>query len=211
MTSEATSPASDRAVGAGAVGAPAPTDPPVAIDALEYRTAMGHFCTGVTVITAADDDGPAGFACQSFAALSLDPPLVLFCPMKTSGAFAAIERSGHFAVNVLAEQQQDVSSTFGSRRPDKFGAVSWKASATGSPLLGGVLSWIDCRVEQILDGGDHHIVIGRVLELSPPNQGRPLLFYRGRYTQTVTDRGTAIPRTLSLDAFLTWPVGDDWM
>jgi 3-hydroxy-9,10-secoandrosta-1,3,5(10)-triene-9,17-dione monooxygenase reductase component len=181
------------------------------IDPLEYRTAMGHFCTGVTVITAADGDGPAGFACQSFAALSLDPPLVLFCPMKTSGAWATIERSGHFAVNVLAEHQQDVSSTFGSRRPDKFEAVSWRPSASGSPLLDGALSWIDCAVERVLDGGDHHIVIGRVLQLSPPDAGRPLLFHRGRYTRTVTVPGTAIPKTLSLDAFLTWPVGDDWM
>ncbi|MGX9293517.1 3-hydroxy-9,10-secoandrosta-1,3,5(10)-triene-9,17-dione monooxygenase reductase subunit [Tsukamurella paurometabola] len=185
--------------------APAPIEP------LDYRTAMGHFCTGVTVITAADEGGPAGFACQSFSALSLDPPLVLFCPMKTSGAWRTIERSGRFAVNVLGEGQQDVSSVFGSRHPDKFGAVDWKPSRSGSPLLDGALSWIDCAVETVHDGGDHHIVIGRVLELSAPNAGRPLLFYKGRYTQTVTDPGEAIPRALSLDAFLTWPVGDDWM
>ncbi|GAA1010868.1 flavin reductase family protein [Nocardiopsis tropica] len=187
---------------------------PVKIDPIEplaYRTAMGHFCTGVTVITAADEEGPVGFACQSFSALSLDPPLVLFCPMKTSGAWRTIERTGRFAVNVLSENQQAVSSVFGSRHPDKFGEVRWRPSPTGSPLLDDALSWIDCTVETVHDGGDHHIVIGRVQQLSPPNPGRPLLFYRGRYTQTVTDPGQAIPRALSLDAFLTWPVGDDWM
>jgi len=182
-----------------------------AIEPLDYRTAMGHFCTGVTVITAADDEGPVGFTCQSFMALSLDPPLILFSPMKTSRAWPRIEKSGRFAVNLLGEHQQQVSSVFGSRQPDKFESVQWRPSRTGSPLFDGALGWIDCSIEAVHDGGDHHIVIGRVQELSPPNAGRPLLFYRGRYTQTVTDPGQAIPRALSLDSFLTWPVGDDWM
>ena len=152
------------------------------IDATVYKNVLGSFPSGVTVITTLDDDGSVvGLTASAFSSLSMDPPLVLFCPMKTSGAWATIERSGHFAVNVLAEHQQNISSVFGSRRPDKFDAVSWRPSAAGSPLLDGALSWFDCEITRVLDGGDHHIVIGRVLELSPPNAGRPLLFYRGRY------------------------------
>lgn len=79
----------------------------------ELRDALGQFCTGITVITAVDEGAPVGFACQSFSALSLEPPLVLFCPMKTSGSWKGIEKAGRFAVNILSEEQEDVSSTFG--------------------------------------------------------------------------------------------------
>jgi 3-hydroxy-9,10-secoandrosta-1,3,5(10)-triene-9,17-dione monooxygenase reductase component len=85
-----------------------------AIDPRQFRTVLGQFCTGITIITTVDDGGPVGFACQSFAALSLDPPLVLFCPTKGSRSWAAIERTGKFAVNVLAEEQQAVCARFGT-------------------------------------------------------------------------------------------------
>lgn len=184
---------------------------PAEIDAQEFRTVLGHFGTGVTVITGMSPQGPAGFACQSFAALSLDPPLVLFCPGKTSRTWPVIEASGHFAVNVLAAEQQDVSTVFGSRGEDKFATVAWSPAPSGAPLLDGVAAWIDCAIEAVHDGGDHHIVIGRVRRLGPAKPVRPLLFYRGRYTSTVPERGTAVPAEYSLDAFLTWPVGDDWL
>jgi len=119
-----------------------------AIDPGRYRAVLGQFCTGVTVITTVDDGEPIGFACQSFAALSLDPPLVLFCPTRHSRAWALIERSGQFCVNVLASDQRNVSSTFGSRGEDKFAGVDWTPSPAGSPILGGALTWIDCAVER---------------------------------------------------------------
>ncbi len=185
--------------------------PAPAIDAREFRTALGHFCTGVTVITGIADGEPVGFACQSFSALSLDPPLVLFCPGRQSRAWAVIERTGHFVVNVLSEDQRGVSTTFGARVTDKFARVPWTPAASGAPILTEALGWIDCAVDAVHDGGDHQIVVGRVTELGAPRADRPLLFFRGRYTGTLPERGEAIPAGLSLDSFLTWPVGDDWL
>ncbi|MDF0530716.1 flavin reductase family protein [Tsukamurella sp. 8F] len=182
------------------------------IEAHDFRTALGHFCTGVTVVTGmGGDDVPVGFACQSFSALSLDPPLVLFCPGNTSRAWPVIQQAGSFVVNLLAEDQRDLSTTFGSRTADKFAGVSWRAAESGAPILEGALGWIDCTIEAVHDGGDHRIVVGRVTTLGAPRPDRPLLFYRGRYTGTFPERGEAIPAGLSLDAFLTWPVGDDWL
>jgi len=156
----------------------------VTVDTGEFRQVLGHFCTGVTVITAMRGDVPVGFACQSFAALSLDPPLVLFCPGKRSRTWSVIQRNGRFCVNVLAHSQRDVSETFGHGGPDKFARLSWHRSPGGAPVLDGVLTWIDCTVEAAYDGGDHQVVIGRVIGLGPRSGQRPLLFYRGGYTVT---------------------------
>src|ERR1700729_1707644 len=110
-----------------------------------FRRVLGHFCTGVTVVTTADDDGPAGFACQSFSAVSLEPPLVLFCPSRTSATWPRIERSGHFCANVLTEDQRDLARTFavsGAAGTDKFAGVRWSPSPSGAPILDGVLTWV---------------------------------------------------------------------
>ena len=106
----------------------------------ELRDALGQFCTGITVITAVHDDAPVGFACQSFCALSIEPPLVLFCVMKSSGSWKGIEAVGRFAVNILAEDQQDVCSTFGKRGADKFASIDWTPSPLGSPVIDGVMA-----------------------------------------------------------------------
>lgn len=110
---------------------------------------MGQFCTGVTVITTLTaDDQPAGFACQSFAALSLDPPLVLFCPQKTSRTWSVIEQRGAFCVNVLSNRQQDVSANFGAPREDKFSGVVWDPSPAGLPVIRHCLTWAECTIDQ---------------------------------------------------------------
>ncbi len=132
-----------------------------------------------------------GFACHSFAALSLDPPLVLFCPTKASCSWAAIERSGRFAVNVLAEEQQSTCARFGSREPDKFAGIDWTPSPLGSPILTGSLAHIDCTVETVHDGGDHYVVFGRVHSMSEIKTERPLLFYRGQYNRHRTGQDRA--------------------
>lgn len=176
------------------------------IDAGTFRRALGHFCTGVTVIAAMGPEEPVGFACQSFAALSLDPPLVLFCPGKSSRTWPVIEASGAFTVNVLAHHQRDVSATFGRAGDDKFSAVGWTPAPSGSPVLDGVLTWIDCSVESVLDGGDHWIVLGRVTALGEQDDRRPLLFYRGAYTATEP----AEPTPGILDNLITWSRADDW-
>ncbi len=181
-------------------------------DAGLFRQVLGHFCTGVTVITTCDTVGvPVGFACQAFAALSLDPPLVTFCPGRASGTWRAIERAGHFGVNVLAEAQQEVSRTFGTTGADKFADLRWRPAASGAPILDGVLTWLTADVEAVHAGGDHLIVVGRVTELGPyhdgPHHGRPLLFYRGRYTGTARVEGP--PE--AVDTLLAWPRHDDWI
>jgi len=183
------------------------------IDARTFRHVLGQFCTGITIITTVHDDEPVGFACQSFAALSLDPPLVLFCPTKQSRSWQAIEASGKFCVNVLHENQKDVSARFGSREPDKFGGVDWSPSHLGSPVLAGTLAHIDCTVASVHDGGDHFVVFGAVHAMSEPpkTKPRPLLFYRGEYTGIEPDKTTPAQWRDDLDAFLTATTADTWL
>lgn len=182
-----------------------------AIDPRRFRTVLGQFCTGVTIITTVDDGEPVGFACQSFAALSLEPPLVLFCPTKASRSWAAIERSGVFCVNVLAEEQQSTCARFGSREPDKFAGIDWTASPLGSPILTGSLAHVDCSLESVHDGGDHWVVFGRVSSLSEIREERPLLFYRGQYTGIEPDKTVPAPWRDDLEAFLTTSSEDTWL
>ncbi|MGH3648072.1 MAG: 3-hydroxy-9,10-secoandrosta-1,3,5(10)-triene-9,17-dione monooxygenase reductase subunit [Micromonosporaceae bacterium] len=177
------------------------------IDAAAFRTALGHFCTGVTVITAAGDHGPVGFACQAFAALSLDPPLVLFCPGRGSRTWPAIEEAGHFCANVLAHDQAKASSIFGTAGADKFAEVPWSPAPSGAPVLDGVLTWADCELETSYTAGDHYVVIGRVTALGETRDERPLLFYRGAYTATEELE----PTPGVLDNLITWSRHDDWI
>lgn len=180
-----------------------------------FRHVLGHFCTGVTVITATDADGPAGFTCQSFTALSLDPPLVLFCPAKTSGTWRRIECAGRFCANVLTDGQRDLARQFASQVPDKFEGVTWSPLPPagtpllqGPPLLAGALAWVDASVETVHDAGDHYVVIGRVLDLGTDAVlDPPLLFYRGRFTITEPESGT--PELI--DTLLAWPRHADWI
>jgi len=156
-----------------------PSDPVISTE--HYRATLGHFCSGLTVVTAVASDGPAGMTCQSFCALSLDPPLILVCPGKSSTSWPRIESAGTFCVNVLAEDQEELCRTFATKGTDKFAGVGWSPGPfTGAPVLAGGLAWMECRMEQLHDGGDHAIVVGRVLDLQS-RDGRPLLFYRGGY------------------------------
>ncbi len=178
-------------------------------DPKRFRQVLGHFCTGVTVVAGVDDGEPVGFACQSFAALSLDPPLVLFCPGRSSRTWPIIERSGNFCVSVLTHAQQRVSSVFGRGGADKFAEVGWTHAPSGAPVLDGVLAWIDCTVETVHEAGDHYVVIGRVTALGQHNDERPLVFYRGAYTGIEPE--SVLTPAAELDGFLTWPRHDDWM
>jgi 3-hydroxy-9,10-secoandrosta-1,3,5(10)-triene-9,17-dione monooxygenase reductase component len=153
-----------------------------AFDTPRFRQVLGHFATGITVVTASDDDGAVGFTCQSFSSLSLDPPLVVFAPSKQSSSWPRIKGAGHFAVNILSEDQEDVCRRFATPGIDKFAGQGWRAApATGAPILDGVLAWIDCTIEAEHDGGDHLLVAGRVHGLEIVHEGKPLLFFRGGY------------------------------
>ncbi|MET9924132.1 MULTISPECIES: flavin reductase family protein [unclassified Streptomyces] len=150
------------------------------IDPAEFRRVLGHFASGVTVVTARDEDGPTGFACQSFASLSLDPPLVSFMVARTSTTWPRIARAGSFCVNILGAEQGALCRAFAVSGADKFAGVAYEeAPATGSPLLDSVPAWIDCRVHTVHTGGDHLIVVGRVEALGAAEEAEPLLFHRG--------------------------------
>jgi len=174
-----------------------------------FRQVLGHFCTGVTVITTVDEDGPAGFACQSFAALSLDPPLVLFCPSRSSATWPRIARAGHFCANVLAAGQEKLARVFGTSGTDKFAGVSWSPAPSGAPILAGALTWVGCTVEAVHEAGDHHVVLGRVTDLGAVGRERPLLFYRGRYGVTAAEPAPGPPEVV--DTLLAWPRHADWI
>jgi flavin reductase (DIM6/NTAB) family NADH-FMN oxidoreductase RutF len=145
------------------------------------REVLGHFASGVTVVTAVTDDGPIGFTCQSFSSLSLEPPLVAFAPARTSGTWPRLREIGRFCVNVLAEGQDDVSQNFARRGGDRFDGVPWTPSAQGSPVLDDIVAWIDGELWAEYDGGDHTIVVARVVDLGAHPDRRPLLFHRGSY------------------------------
>ncbi|MFD3834689.1 flavin reductase family protein [Streptomyces sp. NPDC058642] len=152
----------------------------------EFRRVLGSFASGVVVVTspAADgEDGPAGFACQSFAALSLDPPLVAFMVGRTSTTWPRIARAGVFCVNVLAAHQGELCRGFAVSGADKFAGVAFDAApASGSPRLADTLAWIDCTIHAVHTGGDHLIVVGRVDALGAGDEDRaPLLFHKGRF------------------------------
>jgi 3-hydroxy-9,10-secoandrosta-1,3,5(10)-triene-9,17-dione monooxygenase reductase component len=183
-----------------------PAVPAPAVSA-RFRQVLGHFCSGVTVITTMDADGPAGFACQAFTALSLDPPLVLFCPSRTSATWQRIARSGHFCANVLTASQRELARIFGSTGTDKFAGVAWSPSVSGAPILDGVLTWVGCTVLDAHEAGDHYVVIGSVAELGPCQPGEPLLFYRGRYGVP----GPAEGPPEVVDTLLAWPRYADWI
>lgn len=144
------------------------------------RSVLGHFCSGVVVVTAFDDE-PVGFTCQSFASLSLDPPLVSFCPSRTSTTWPRIRDRARFCVNVLSDHHQPLSDGFSRSGADKFAGVSWTSAPSGAPVLEGAGAWVDCTLWNEYDGGDHTIAVGRVEAIGVDRTRRPLVFYRGRY------------------------------
>jgi flavin reductase (DIM6/NTAB) family NADH-FMN oxidoreductase RutF len=159
----------------GGAAAPAPPTP------AEMRRAMGAFASGVTVVTGTDGDEAVGFACQSFASVSLEPPLVLFCADHRGRAWPSIRTSGVFCVNVLSEEQAEVCGRFGSARGAKYDGLEWDRSAWGAPALRDVLLRVHCEVFDVHVAGDHDVVIGRVLQLEAGPETRPMIFFRGRF------------------------------
>ncbi|MEN3538013.1 flavin reductase family protein [Microbispora sp. ZYX-F-249] len=170
----------------------------------EFRRALGMFASGVTVVTGLDDGEPVGFACQSFASVSLEPPMVLFCADHRGRAWPRIRRSGRFCVNVLGEEQVDLCGRFGSSKGAKFAGLDWDLSRWGTPSLRGVLLRVHGEVRDVHVAGDHDVVIGHVHELEPVvTEQRPMLFFRGRFGVDQDDPATALGPNL-------WGWGDHW-
>ncbi len=150
-------------------------------DAAALRTVLGHFATGVAIVTATDGDGPVGMACNSFTSVSLEPQLVLFCAAKSSTTWPRIQAAGKWAANILAEDGEEVCRLFAQKGADRFAHARFTSGRTGAPVLDDALAFVDCETEAEHDAGDHVIVVGRVVELGYVTEGRPLLFYRGGY------------------------------
>lgn len=142
---------------------------------------MGHFVTGVTVITTRDRYGTAfGLTANAFTSLSLDPPLVLVCVDKSVQCYSCFEESKLFAVNILGEEQEEISRRFATRGIEKFSGLKWRMSEHGLVLLDGAIGHIECKIVQVHDGGDHTIMVGGILGTAA-SEGRPLLFFKGKY------------------------------
>ncbi|MGW9027112.1 flavin reductase [Streptomyces sp. NPDC055722] len=152
-------------------------------DDSSFRQVLGHFPTGVVLITSMDTDGrPVGMIVGSFTSVSLDPPLVAFLPSRTSSTYARMGTLRNFAVNVLSADQEDVCRTFSSREiEDKWEGIAWHWSPSGAPVIDDAVAWIDCDVESLTQAGDHDLVVGRVRGVRVVNPVLPLLFFQGGY------------------------------
>lgn len=160
-------------------------------DPRALRNAFGAFATGVTVITTRQPDGtPRGFTANSFTSVSLDPPLLLVCLAKTAHSADVFAAAPHFAVNILAEDQKAVSGLFASRAADKFQQCAWTPGHADVPLLDGALAQFACANHQLVDAGDHLLLIGRV-EAFATNEGQPLGYFRGSYFSVGLERDLA--------------------
>jgi flavin reductase (DIM6/NTAB) family NADH-FMN oxidoreductase RutF len=155
-----------------------------AIDPVLFRETLGHYPTGVAVVTAIAEEGPpVGMVVGTFSSVSLDPPLIAFFPAITSSSFKQLRTARAFAVNVLAADQEPLCRQFAVSGADKFDGVRWHPGPLDSPLLDGAVSWIECTFADIRDAGDHYIVLGRVHDLAVERSTLPLLFFQGGYGQ----------------------------
>ena len=156
----------------------------MSVDPLEFRSVMGHFATGVTVITTCAGEEMQGMTANAVTSLSLDPVMVLICVEKNTHTHRVLDAGGVFAVNVLGEHQEDVSRLFAKRAEPEMGTLRgqrFSLGMTGAPILEDCLAYLECNVAYVHDGGDHSIFLGEVVSAAFVNDVRPLVFYRGRY------------------------------
>ena len=162
--------------------------PNTTIEPLSFREALGHYASGITVITSHLDGEPIGFTCQSFYSVSTSPPLVSFSVMASSASYPKIRQAGRFVVNILSGEQAGISNQFARKGTDKWHAVEWQQSPLGNPIIAGSLHWLDCEINAEHAAGDHLIVIGEVkalsLQATPVTQ--PLLYFKGQYCNIAT-------------------------
>ena len=152
------------------------------LDPKELRRVMGHFATGVAVITTKDIQGvPYGLTANAFMSLSLDPPLALISVDKTAQCYGCFDASKVFAVNFLSDEQEGISRRFATKGIDKFAGLEWHEGSNGAAILAGVIGYVECRLKETHDGGDHTIIVGEIVSASAGGSGRPLLFFQGKY------------------------------
>lgn len=161
------------------------------LDPKTLRKAFGSYMTGVTVITAMSSDGtPVGFTANSFTSVSLDPPLLLVCPAKSLSSFDVFANCESFVVNILSEDQQAISNIFAGSKEDRFSQIEWHKDEQGNPVIDGALTHFSCKTERNLDAGDHHLLVGEVLDFST-REGRGLGYASGGYFSLGLEREAA--------------------
>jgi flavin reductase (DIM6/NTAB) family NADH-FMN oxidoreductase RutF len=156
------------------------------VDTWDFKQAVGAFTTGVTVVTTCDEGTRYGLTANSFASVSLDPPLVLFCVDLRAPSLSGFSRSQHFAINVLATDPEAIAKRFARPAEDKFAGLAWRVGIFGDPLLDRCIAHIECKLEHWFESGDHAIVIGRVHRVKF-YAGEPLVFHRSRFGTVVAD------------------------
>jgi 3-hydroxy-9,10-secoandrosta-1,3,5(10)-triene-9,17-dione monooxygenase reductase component len=154
------------------------------VSSSRFREVLGHFASGLTIVTAVDDQGPVGFTCQAFMSVSLEPPMIAIAPGKSSLSWPRISAVGTFCANVMSEDQEALCRDFAissADKADKFTGVGWTPGPGGSPILDGALAWVICRTMDIYEAGDHELVTAEVLDTGVDHTGRPVIFYRGGF------------------------------
>jgi flavin reductase (DIM6/NTAB) family NADH-FMN oxidoreductase RutF len=152
-----------------------------------FRNALGVYATGVTVVTAVGPEGPSGATANAVTSLSLEPPMMLACLDRGSRTLTSVRAQGRFGVNALAAGQADLARRFSAKNPgsEKWAGVEW-SDQHGLPRLTGALVWVACELRDLIDGGDHLILTGNVLE-AEAGEGQPLLFHRGDYRDLLAE------------------------
>jgi flavin reductase (DIM6/NTAB) family NADH-FMN oxidoreductase RutF len=154
----------------------------MSVDQLEFRRVMGHFATGVTIVTSHDGAGNiSGLTANSVASVSLDPPMVLVCVDKKSDSYPMFGASNTFAINILANEQETLSRRFAKSGGDKFTGVGYRLGVTGCPILTDTIGFLDCEVRHTFEAGDHTIYVGEAVEIEVGAEAEPLLYFRGGY------------------------------
>lgn len=153
------------------------------LDAKEQRRILGKFATGVTVASTKVGDETWGMTANAVTSLSLDPPLVILCIQKEGQSRSKFEEGGCFALNILSEDQQEISDRFAFKGPKDFSDLKTTTAVTGAPILKDALGWVDCKLKEILPGGDHDIFIGEIVAGEAGDNGLPLLYFSGRYSR----------------------------
>ena len=148
-----------------------------------FRDALALYASGITIVAGHDNDEPLGFTCQSFYSVSVAPPLISFSVMANSSTYPRIRETGKFSVNVLAEAQQAISDQFARKGKDRWAGIVWRMTLGRNPVIAGTLMWLDCKIVAEHQAGDHYIVIGEVIAMSPNDwhDGAPLLYFKGKY------------------------------
>jgi flavin reductase (DIM6/NTAB) family NADH-FMN oxidoreductase RutF len=155
---------------------------PMSVDQLEFRSVMGHFATGVTIVTSHDGAGKVGgLTANAVASVSLEPPLVLICVDKKSDSYPLFGASKAFAINILSHQQETLSRRFAKSGGDKFTGIGFRIGVSGSPILNDIIAYLDCQIRNEIDAGDHTIYLGQAVDIAVSSDSDPLLYFRGGY------------------------------